>query len=142
MRARYDIPLARHVVEELNAVKQVFESGLLTGGDATAKFEYRLARYPGCRYALVTSSCYTALDLPLLKSGVGSRPVTIDTDTFNMEPAEIEDAVTDNARGIIPVHLLGLATVMNPILKIAGKSIDSFPGQRFLELVGGPDRSA
>ncbi|MBS3820641.1 MAG: DegT/DnrJ/EryC1/StrS family aminotransferase [Phycisphaerae bacterium] len=54
---------------------------------------------------------------------VGARPVFVDIDpvTFNMAPAQIEAAVTENTKAIMPVHLFGQCADMDPILDVAGK---------------------
>ena len=53
----------------------------------------------------------------------GARPVFVDIDphTFNINPSSVENAVTRNTVGIIPVHLYGLAAEMNSIMDIAHK---------------------
>ncbi len=53
----------------------------------------------------------------------GGRVVFCDTDeeTFNINPALIEEKITSKTVGIIPVHLYGQACEMDAIMKIAGK---------------------
>jgi perosamine synthetase len=52
---------------------------------------------------------------------MGARPVFVDIDlaTFNLDVARLEEAITPQTVGIIPVHLFGLAADMDPILEIA-----------------------
>ncbi len=54
-------------------------------------------------------------------SDVGCTPVLVDVDpnTFNIIPEEIEKAVTDKTRAILPVHLLGGPCQIESIKKIA-----------------------
>jgi dTDP-4-amino-4,6-dideoxygalactose transaminase len=52
---------------------------------------------------------------------VGAIPVFVDIDpeTFNIDPSEIERAITEKTKAIIPVHLYGQAADMDPIMEIA-----------------------
>lgn len=52
---------------------------------------------------------------------LGQVPVLVDVDpgTFNMNPAKIEEAITNRTKAIIPVHLFGQSCDMEPILKVA-----------------------
>jgi dTDP-4-amino-4,6-dideoxygalactose transaminase len=47
--------------------------------------------------------------------------VDIDPETYNIDPAKIERAITRRTRAIMPVHLFGLPADMTPIVKIARK---------------------
>ena len=50
----------------------------------------------------------------------GARPVIVDIDdTLNMDPEQLEDAITSNTRAIIPVHMLGEGADIRKICDIA-----------------------
>lgn len=57
----------------------------------------------------------------LAVSAVGAAPVPVDitTDTGNINPALIENAITPQTRAIIPVHLHGIVAPMHEIQAIA-----------------------
>jgi dTDP-4-amino-4,6-dideoxygalactose transaminase len=51
----------------------------------------------------------------------GGRPVFADIDpvTFNLDPAWLDEVVTERTRAIVPVHLFGQMTAMEPVLAVA-----------------------
>jgi perosamine synthetase len=140
---------------DLNAVQQVLSSGFLVQGAHVAAFEQAVADYVGRRHAVAVSSCTAALHLALLALGVGpgdlvvvtaysfpasanaielcgAQPVFVDIqpDTFNMDPACLQDAldglISGNMRGakakaIMPVHTFGQMADMPAILQVAGR---------------------
>ena len=57
----------------------------------------------------------------LAVSAVGARPVLVDceSDTYNIDPRQIENAVTSRTKAIMPVHLTGQAPDMDAIAAIA-----------------------
>lgn len=114
--------------------------------DYIRRFEEAFADYIGVKYALATSSCTGALHLALLAMGVGpgdevivpemtwiatvsavkyvgATPVFVDIepDTWVMDPASAEKAITPKTKVIIPVHLYGHPVNMQPILDMASK---------------------
>jgi len=140
------IPIAKPSITEAEkkAVLDVLESGMLAQGTRVAALEERFAEVCETRYAVATSSGTTALHIALLahKIGpgdevittpftfiatvssilfVGATPVLVDIDeeTFNINPALIEDAITARTRAIVPVHLYGYPCDMDPIMDIA-----------------------
>jgi perosamine synthetase len=140
------IPLARPWFDEAdeNAVLETLRSGWVGQGPKVAVFEQRFAAYVGAPYAATVSSCTAALHLAVLaaKCGPGDevlvpaftwistpnavecagvRPVFCDIDplTFNMDVEDAARRVTSRTRGIIPVHLFGLAAHMDGIMGLA-----------------------
>jgi perosamine synthetase len=140
------IPISKPYIgeEEKRAVLEVLDSGMLVQGPRVAQLEQRFAQLCGVKHAVATSSGTTALHVALLAHGVGpgdevitspftfiasansivyvgARPVFVDIDpeTFNIDPAQIEAAITPRTKAIMPVHLYGYPCDMAPILKIA-----------------------
>jgi dTDP-4-amino-4,6-dideoxygalactose transaminase len=130
--------------EELNAVREVLESGFLTQGPKTAEFEKLVAAYSGSSFGHATSSATTGLHLALQVLGVGkgdevilpdfsfpatanvvvqlgATPIFVDIalDTFNIDASKIEAKITSKTKAIMPVHAFGLCADMDPILSLA-----------------------
>lgn len=133
-------------VEEQRALIEPLESGWVVQGPKVAEFEQRFCVYTGSAHAVATTSATTALHLALIALGVGpgdevivpsftwvatanvvemqgARPVFVDIDlqSFNLDVAQIEAAITPRTRVIIPVSLFGLSADMNPIMDVARK---------------------
>ena len=140
------IPIAKPQIGEAEkaAVLEVLESGMLVQGLQVARLEERFAQVCETRHAVATSSGTTALHIALLAHNigpddevittpftfiatvnailfVGAKPVFVDIeeDTFNINPALIEAAVTPRTRAIIPVHLYGHPCNMDAVMDIA-----------------------
>ena len=130
--------------EEKQAVLEVLDSGMLAQGPRVKAFEEAFAEMCGVRHAIATSSGTTALHVALLAHSigpgdevittpftfiasansilyVGARPVFVDIDpaTFNIDPAQIEAALTPRTKALMPVHLFGLACDMEPLVALA-----------------------
>ncbi len=128
------------------AIGSVIENSSFILGKDLADFEAQVASYLGVKYALGVGSGTDALVLSLeamgIKEGdevittpftfiataeaivrVGARPVFVDIDenTYNIDPAKIEEKITARTKAIIPVHLYGLACDMDKIMSIAKK---------------------
>lgn len=126
------------------AVAGVLESGHFVGGPEVAALEQEFASYCGARHGVAVNSGTSALHLALLAAAiqpghevitvpftfyatvaaigyVGATPVYVDIHptTFNIDPAQIEAAITARTRAILLVHLYGQCADMDPILDIA-----------------------
>jgi dTDP-4-amino-4,6-dideoxygalactose transaminase len=108
------------------AMDEVIASNyFIMGGQVTA-FEKQVAEYLGVKHAVGVSSGTDALLAALMAIGIGrldARPVfaDIEPDTFNIDPALIEKAVTKKTKAILPVHLFGQSADMGPIMEIANR---------------------
>ncbi len=140
------IPIIRPVMDEreLEAAGRPILSGWVTQGPEVAAFEREFAAAVGAAHACAVSSCTTALHLALLAAGVrpgdevitashsfiatansirycGARPmfVDIEPETFNMDPALVEPAITERTRAILCVHQMGMPCDLKAILAVA-----------------------
>lgn len=134
---------------EIKAVEAVLRSGNWGSPncqDKVAEFEKKFAAYCGSKYAVSCVNGSVSLRIALIASGIkpgdevivppytfiatastvieaNAVPVFVDIcpDTFNLDPARIEAAITPKTKAIIPVHFGGLACDMDAILAIAEK---------------------
>jgi dTDP-4-amino-4,6-dideoxygalactose transaminase len=127
-----------------SAVLEILSSGRYIGGEAIANFEREFASYIGVTECVSCNSGTDALFLALraleIGSGdevittpfsffataevitrVGAKPVfvDIDPDTFNLDLAQIEQAINPLTKAIMPVHLFGQPVDMTRLMAIA-----------------------
>ncbi len=125
------------------ALIDVAESGHYILGPNVAALEQEIAAYCGVRHAVALASGTDALHLALRAAGVGAgdevittpftfiataeaisyigaTPVFVDVrpDTFNIDPALIEPAITARTRAVLPVHLFGQPADLAPIAEL------------------------
>lgn len=131
--------------EEVNAaVLAVVASGQYIGGPIVEEFEQQLARYTTTTECVACHSGTDALYLALraLKIGPGDQVITtpftfiataeaislagatpvfvdISTQTFNLDLDQLEAAIRERTRAIIPVHLFGQPVDMTRLMAIA-----------------------
>ena len=140
--------LKRHyqaIKTEIDAgLAEILESQRFIRGPQVKTLEDAIARYTGVQFAVAVNSGTDALLLALealnLKKDdevittsftfvataetilrAGAKPVFIDIDpaTFNLDPAKIKPALSPKTRGILPVHLFGLAADLSAISAVA-----------------------
>ncbi|MCX5641632.1 MAG: DegT/DnrJ/EryC1/StrS family aminotransferase [Candidatus Omnitrophica bacterium] len=114
-------------------------------GEMGVKFENEWAKWNGAKYGITTSNGTSALHTAVAALGIGpgdevicpsysfiassfcilqagALPVFADVDeTHTLDPADIEDKITERTKAIIVVHLYGVVADMDPIMKIAKK---------------------
>lgn len=130
--------------DEKRELMDTLDSGWITTGPKTEKFEERFAEYVKAKYAIGVSSGTAALHLSLLALGigkgdevittpmtfvatvnailyVGAHPVLADVepDTLNIDPEQIKRKITNKTKAIIPVHYAGQPCRMNEIMRLA-----------------------
>ena len=113
-------------------------------GPEVAEFEQRFAATHGCRHGIGVVNGTVSLRIALQAAGVAAGdevivpPYTfvstataviesnavpvfadVDLDTFNLDPAAVESAVTPRTRAVIPVHFAGQPADMDAIMAVA-----------------------
>lgn len=104
---------------EYSAFNQVAHTiGVANGLDALHLALLALGVQPGDE-VIVPSNTYIATWLAI--SYVGGVPVPVEPDprTYNLDPTQIEVAITPRTKGIMPVHLYGQACEMEAIVEVA-----------------------
>ena len=116
------------------------------GGEETELFEQELAQATGVRFALSVTNGTAALEAALRAAGVGygdevivppytfvatasavllvgAIPVfaDIDPETYCLDPAAAEAAITPRTKAILPVHLAGNPADIDTLCSIAGR---------------------
>ena len=127
-------------------IARVLAHGKYILGPEVAELEDRLAAYTGADFCISCANGTDALQIALMALGVGAgdevitpsfsyistaeaaavlgaRPVYVDIDeaTFNLDPANLEAAITPRTKAIIPVSLYGQAADYDSINSIADK---------------------
>lgn len=149
---KYRIPLAQFKATDKQKalVLSVLDSGTLSYGPISQKFEALFSQKHGCKYGVVSNSGTSSLQVALaaLKEYGGwedgdevivpattfvatanvvlmnnLRPVFVDIEdtTYGMDPDLVEQAIGPKTRAIIPVHLFGIPCQMDRIMPIAQK---------------------
>ncbi|RQH40838.1 DegT/DnrJ/EryC1/StrS family aminotransferase [Okeania hirsuta] len=135
----------KSISEEINSrVQEVLSSGRYIGGSIVDEFEQQFANYIDVSHCVSCNSGTDALFLALravnigpgdqvittpftffataeVISAVGATPVFIDIDpqTFNLDIEQLQSAITEKTKAILPVHLFGQPVDMTRLMAIA-----------------------
>lgn len=135
-----------HSTELTSAFNRVLNSGWFVLGQEVKSFEQEFAAYCQTKYAvgvsngldalhmilraldigkgdevIVPSNTYIATWLAVTYAGAKPVPVEPLSSTFNIDPLQIEAAITEKTKAIMVVHLYGQTADMDPIMLIAEK---------------------
>lgn len=141
------LPMEHELDKEIReAFNRVYTRSWYIDGLEDEAFEKAFAEYCDSKYCIGVGNGLDALMLALKASGitegdevivpsntyiatalavtyVGATPIFVEPDirTFNIDPARIEEAITERTKVIIPVHLYGQPCNMDPIMDIANR---------------------
>ncbi|MCR5635328.1 MAG: dTDP-4-amino-4,6-dideoxygalactose transaminase [Lachnospiraceae bacterium] len=131
--------------KEMEYIKECVDNQKICGdGKYTKKCNEWLEKRTGVTKALLTTSCTHATEMAALLAGIkegdevimpsytfvstadafvlrGAKAVFVDIrpDTMNIDETKIENAITDRAKAIVPVHYAGVSCEMDTITDIA-----------------------
>jgi perosamine synthetase len=132
--------------KEIEAVSNVLRTPNLSLGPKLGEFEQAFAEYIGRKRAIAVNSGTSGLFLCMLALGLkpgdevittpftfiasatpimmaGAKPIFVDIDreNLNIDPTQIESAITENTRAILPVEIFGNPAGFEKICEIAQK---------------------
>ncbi len=121
-------------------------SGWFILGKEVARFEEEYAAYCGVKFCVGVGNGLDALHLTLRAYGIGQGdevivpsntyiatwlavsyagafpvPVEPDSRTYNLDPTKVEESITSRTKAVMPVHLYGQPSDMDPINAVAAK---------------------
>ncbi len=128
-------------------IQEVIESAAFINGPEVKRFQSELEEYLGVKHVIPCANGTDALQVALMALGLrpgdevitttftfvataeviallGLRPVLVDVDldTYLISTSDIESAITEKTKAIIPVHLFGQCANMDAVLQIAKKN--------------------
>ena len=131
---------------DIQAVVEVMKSDYLTCGPKIGELEKKLCDVTGAKYVVVCANGTAALHIAALCAGVGegdevittpitfaasancalycgARPVfaDIDPETYNIDPAKVEAAITPRTKAVVAVDYTGQSVELGPIREICKK---------------------
>ncbi|TAL56339.1 MAG: DegT/DnrJ/EryC1/StrS family aminotransferase [Nanoarchaeota archaeon] len=110
-------------------IKEIFRTGMITNGKFVAEFEKKSAKYLGVKHCVATASASLGLMVAMSRLKPGSdvimpgytfsatyqallwnnlNAVFVDCDDYcNIDPTQVEKAITPNTAAILGVHMFG-----------------------------------
>ncbi len=132
--------------KDVQAVVEVLHSDYLTCGPRITELEQKLCELTGAKYAVVCSNDTAALHIACMAAGVsagdevittpitflasancalycGAKPVfaDIDEETYNIDPKEIEKAMTPKTKAVVAVDYTGQVVDLDAIMETCHK---------------------
>ncbi|WP_343305712.1 DegT/DnrJ/EryC1/StrS family aminotransferase [Chitinophaga niabensis] len=126
------------------AIQDVLESAAFINGAPVQQFSQELGQYLGSKHVIPCANGTDALQIAMMALGLEPgdevitpsftfiataeviallrlKPVFVDIDpqTYCIDPAAIEKAITPKTKAIVPVHLYGHSAAIEPIMEIA-----------------------
>ena len=126
------------------AIARVLDTTSFVLGREVEAFEAAFAEYTGARFCIGVNNGTAAIQLAVTACGLGAGDEVIvpantffasaeavstagatpafvdaDADSYNIDPAKIEAAITERTRAILPVHLYGQSADLDAIFEIA-----------------------
>jgi len=135
------------IKDQVNAsIRQILETSAFINGPEVHAFQKELEEYLGVKHVIPCANGTDALQIAMMGLGLkpGDEVITADftfaatveviallqltpvlvdvyPDTFNIDIAAIEKAITPKTKAIVPVHLFGQCANMDAILELAEK---------------------
>ncbi len=128
------------------AIGEILSNASFINGPAVKSFQQNLEKYLGVKHVIPCANGTDALQVAMMALDLqpGDEVITtsftfiataeviallkltpvlvdVDKDTFNIDPAAIEKAITPKTKAIVPVHLFGQCADMDAIMEIAKK---------------------
>jgi dTDP-4-amino-4,6-dideoxygalactose transaminase len=128
------------------AIGEVLESAAFINGPVVQQFTAELQSYLGARHVIPCANGTDALQIAMMAAGLkpgdevitpsftfiataeviallNLKPVFVDIDpqTYCLDVKAVEKAITPKTKAIVPVHLYGHVTDMEPLMEVANK---------------------
>ncbi len=135
------------IKEEINkAIQNVLDKQWFLFGEELKEFEKEFSKYLGMKYGIGVNSGSDALYLAVRALDInkgdeiitishtfistidaivrnGAKPIFVDInpDTYTIDVTQIKEKISEKTKAILPVHLYGLSSDMDPIMELAEK---------------------